>query len=50
MFKDMTKHIEEFVQINNEYVNIKIQEEKAKVSFQNFNQFSFRTKNKSNLK
>lgn len=30
MFKDLTKHIEEFVQINNEYVNIKVQEEKAK--------------------
>ena len=32
MFNDMKKHIEEFVSINNQYVDIKVQEEKAKVS------------------
>lgn len=32
MFNDMKKSIEDFVNINNEYVNIKVQEEKVKVS------------------
>jgi hypothetical protein len=49
MFKDLTKHIEEFVTINNEYVNIKIQEEKAKVS-ELFHLIFFRIKNKSKPK
>ena len=30
MYKDLKNHIEEFVQINNEYIGIKVQEEKAK--------------------
>ena len=33
MFNDLKKNMAEFVEINNEYIKIKVQEEKIKVSF-----------------
>ena len=33
MFNDLKKNMSEFVEINNEYIKIKVQEEKIKVSF-----------------
>lgn len=30
MFSDMSNHIQEYVKLNNEYIQIKIQEEKVK--------------------
>ena len=55
MYKDLSKLVEDFVSLNNEYIQIKIQEEKAKVRTHSkiylifVNYFPYRTKSKSRL-